>query len=202
MNKDKTKPDVDERQICRALITASESDDYDFECVAVPAENGQLRYSYENSEYFYQVLRTGRENVDVSRLESGINLFDNHPWENSAENTLGITTDYDFTDKGIVVRCKFGARADEALRSDVKAGIIKTVSIEGTIQNYSVSREMGKVPVYYADLWTPESLSFAPVPNDIGAQIEVKRAIQKQITPEKEENNNSIYKQLTQKFAK
>jgi len=191
------KPKQD-NQICRALIQASTDEGYDFEAVAVPAENGQLRYSYENDEYFMQVLRTGKENVDTSRLESGLPLFDNHPWENSAENTLGITTTYDFTERGLEVRSKFGARADEALRSDVKNGIIKTVSIEGTIQNYSVVREAGKIPVYYADLWTPESLSFAPVPNDIAAQIDVKRAIQKQIEPPKA--NKSIIESLINKF--
>lgn len=188
----------DDKQICRALIQASTDDTYDFEAVAVPTENGQLRYSYENDEYFMQVLRTAKENIDTSRLDSGLPLFDNHPWENSAENTLGITTAYDFTERGLVVRCKFGARADEALRADVKNGIIKTVSIEGSIQNYSVTRDIGKVPVYSADLWIPESLSFAPVPQDIAAQIDVKRAIQKQIEPPKA--NKSIIESLINKF--
>lgn len=191
------KPKQD-NQICRALIQSPTEDGYDFEAVAVPMVNGQLRYSHENDEYFMQVLRTGKENIDTSRLDSGLPLFDNHPWENAAENTLGITVAYDFTDKGLVVRCKFGARADEALRADVKNGIIKTVSIEGTISNYTVTRDMGKVPVYSADLWTPESLSFAPVPQDIAAQIEVKRAIQKQIEPPKA--NKSIIKSLINKF--
>ena len=188
----------EDRQICRALIQPSESTEYDFEAIAVPAENGQLRYSYENGEYFMQVLRTGKENVKPERLESGLPLFDNHPWDNSAERTLGITVSYDFTEKGIVVRCKLGARADEALRADIKNGIIKTVSIEGMIQNYSVTREAGKVPVYYADLWEPESLSFAPVPQDIASQIDVKRAIQKQI--EQPKPGKSIIESLKTKF--
>jgi hypothetical protein len=192
----KQKPE--DRQICRAFIQPSESEQWDFECVAVPAENGQMRYSYENGEYFKQVLRTSKENVDPSRLDSGLPLFDNHPWENSAENTLGITVAYDFTDKGLVVRCKFGARAEEELKLDVKNGIIKTVSIEGTISNYTVERTNGMIPVYYADLWTPESLSFAPVPNDIAAQIEVKRAIQKQIETPKADK--SIIESLINKF--
>lgn len=178
-----TEKNID-KQVCRALITASDNSEYDFEAVAVPSENGQLRYSYENGEYFNQVLRTGKENIDTSRLDSGLPLFDNHPYDQSAMNVLGITVAYDFTDRGIVIRAKFGARADEALRADVKAGIIKTVSIEGSISNYEIKREVGKVPVYEASLWTPESISFAPVPNDIGAQIEVKRALEKQLKAE------------------
>lgn len=178
-----TEKNID-KQVCRALITASDNSEYDFEAVAVPSENGQLRYSYENGEYFNQVLRTGKENIDTSRLDSGLPLFDNHPYDQSAMNVLGITVAYDFTERGIVIRAKFGARADEALRADVKAGIIKTVSIEGSISNYEIKREVGKVPVYEASLWTPESISFAPVPNDIGAQIEVKRALEKQLKAE------------------
>lgn len=181
-----------DNHICRAKIEVSENSDYDFEAVAVPHENGQMRYSYQNDEYFIQVLRANKENINIARLDSGIPLFDNHPWDNSAENTLGITTSYTFDERGLVVRCKFGARADEALRSDVKNGIIKTVSIEGSVESYSITREVGKVPIYNAEMWTPESLSFAPVPNDIASQIDVKRAIQKQIEIKKESAIGSL----------
>jgi hypothetical protein len=198
MDKDKTLQE--DRSICRAMIQTATAEGWDFECVAVPTENGQMRRSWENDEYFIQMLGVKRENVDTSRLDSGLPLFDNHPWENSAENTLGITVGYDFSPEGLIVRCKFGARAEEELKLDVKNGIIKTVSIEGTISNYSVTRELNKVPVYFADLWTPESLSFAPVPNDIGAQIEVKRAIQKQIQNTTPKADKSIIKSLTSKF--
>lgn len=185
-----------DNRICRALISPSDSNtnDFDFECVAVPSENKQLRYSYDNSEYFYQVLRTSKENINSERLKSGLPLFDNHPEQENAGvlNQLGITTTFDFTSDGLVVRCKFGARADQMLKDDIKNGVVKTVSIEGCIDNYAIERKVGEIPVYYADLWTPESLSFAPVPNDIAAQIEVKRAIQKQIEVKKESNIDSL----------
>jgi len=192
------KPLEDDKRICRALITPTESTEYDFECVAVPFENGQIKYNYREDEYFMQILKVGENNIDRSRLDSGLPLFDNHPEmeDAGAMNQLGITTDYGFDERGLFVRCKFGARADEALRADIKSGIVKTLSIEGEIQNYSVERKMGEIPKYYAEMWTPLSLSFAPVPNDIGAQIEVKRAIQKQINPEKENK----YKSLINKF--
>ena len=185
--------------ICRAKIAPAVDESYDFEAVAVPSANGQMKYNFMEGEYFNQVLRTAPENIDTSRLDEGIPLFDNHPEmeDISVFTTYGITTSYSFDERGLVVRCKFGSRADEILRNDVKNGIMKTVSIEGTIQNYSIKRDLGQIPVYYADLWTPESLSFAPVPNDIGAQIEVKRAIQKQIEIKQE---LSTYQILTNKF--
>lgn len=173
-----------DKKIMRAKIEPSQEDGYDFIAIAVPTENKQLKRSYENDEYFYQVLRTAEANINTDRLSSGLPLFDNHPYENSSANTLGITVGYEFTERGIEVKCKLGARADDALRNDIKNGIVKTVSIEGTVENYLIERTIGQIPIYYAELWEPESLSFAPVPNDISAQIEVKRAIAKQLKPE------------------
>lgn len=197
MDKDKKQ----DREVCRAKITPiAEGSEYDFEAVAIPADNKQLRYSLENDEYFYQVLRTGKENLKTERMDSGLPLFDNHPWDTSAVNVLGITVGYEITDAGVVMRVKFGARADEALRNDVKNQIVKTVSIEGGIINYTVERKEGQVPVYYADLWEPESLSFAPVPQDIGAQIEVKRALAEQIERSKKPETDNSLNQLLNKF--
>ena len=83
----------------------------------------------------------------------------------------------------------------------MKEGIIETVSIEGSIQKYEVERKVGELPIYNAMLWTPESLSFAPVPNDIGAQIEVQRKIKKQIETKKDtEQKTDNYKTLINKF--
>ena len=196
----KDKEIKEDNRICRALIEPqAEGADFDFVAVAVPAENGQINYNWRDDEYYNQVLRTSQENINTSRLESGLPLFDNHVYDKSALNTLGITTGFEFTERGLEVKCKFGNRADMALRNDVKEGIIKTVSIEGSIQQYDVKREAGKLPIYFATLWTPESLSFAPVPNDIGAQIEVQRKIKKQVEI-KQEINDDNYKSLINKF--
>lgn len=189
------------KEICRALITpVADGTDWDFEAIAIPSENKQLRYSFINDEYFYQVLRTGKENIKTDRIDSGLPLFDNHPWDQSALNTLGISVGYDFTTEGIAVRMKFGARADDELRNDVSNKIIKTVSIEGDVIDYTIERKEGQIPVYYADLWEPTSLSFAPVPNDIGAQIEVKRALGEQIKRSQQPENDSFISNLINKF--
>lgn len=191
----------DDNRIARALINPiADGTDWDFEAVGVPAENKQLRYSWENDELFYQVLRTGQENIKVDRLESGLPLFDNHPYDKNAVNQLGITVGYDFTTEGIVMRVKFGARADDELKSDVQNKIVKTVSIEGSIINYTIERKEGQIPIYYADLWEPDSLSFAPVPQDISAQIEVKRALKDQIERSKKPESDSLFNSLIKKF--
>lgn len=179
------KKELSDKSICRALISEG-GEGYDFQAIAVPAENKQLRYSYQNDEYFFQVLRTGQENIKAERLDSGLPLFDNHPYDQSAMRTLGITVGYEFTENGIAIRGKLGARADEALRSDINEGIVRSVSIEGDVLEYEIIRKDGEIPTYYATLWEPTSLSFAPVPNDVGAKIEVKRALTEQIEKSKE----------------
>lgn len=189
-----------DNRICRAAIKPESGEGYDFEAVATPAINKQLRYSYQNGEYFYQVLRTGAENIKTDRLESGLPLFDNHPYDQSAMRTLGISVGYDFTEQGLVIRGKLGARADEALRSDIANKVIKTVSIEGDILEYEIIRKDSEIPTYFATLWEPTSLSFAPVPNDIGAQIEVKRALNEQIERSSKKPGTDMFNSLIDKF--
>ena len=193
---------ADAKHICRAAIDATGGEGWDFEAVATPAENKQLRYSYENREFYYEVLRTGQENIKADRLESGLPLFDNHPWDKTAMATLGITVSYSFDERGLVVRGKLGARADEALRRDIKDNIIKTVSIEGAILEYNVERKDGMIPVYYATLWEPDSLSFAPVPNDVGAQMSAKRALDEQIKKavDTKQKEVSLFNEISKKF--
>lgn len=199
MDKDKeTKFGKEEHGICRAMIEVSESEEYDFGAVAVPVDNKQLKYSYRNDEYFYQVLRTGRENINTERLDLGLPMFDNHDWDKSATRTLGITVGYDFTEQGLVVRVKHGARADEELKEDIKNKVIRSVSIEGDVELYSIERQIGQVPIYYAEKWTPTSLSYAPVPQDVSAQIDVKRALDAQV----HKKNENYFDLLTKNMNK
>lgn len=171
-----------EKAVFRAAITPSDEEGYDFSCTAVPVDNKQIKRSTKNNEYFLQVLRTARENVVSDRLEAGLPLYDNHPEDQGALNVLGISVGYDFTEAGIVMRMKFGARADEALKNDVKNGVVKHVSIEGSVLDYGkIERQMGQLPIYYATTWEPESLSFATIPQDLGAKIDVKRALDAQL---------------------
>ena len=65
--------------VMRALVTVSTEEGYDFECMAVPSDNKQLKYSWENDEYFYQVLKDWHDNIVLDRLESGLNLVRQPP---------------------------------------------------------------------------------------------------------------------------
>ena len=190
----------------RALILEnSGGEDYDFVCIASPFDNGQIRYDYNSSRYFKEVLVPSTENTRTDRLDSGLPLFDNHPWDKSAKNQLGISRKYEFTPDGIKLYVKWGSKADQAMRDDVANGITKTVSIEADIYEYEITEKAGEIPVYRTIDWDPTSISLAPVPQDILSQIEVKRAIQKQIQEQKnvqeeKPNDDSFIINLIKKF--
>lgn len=187
--------------VMRALIVPnSGGEDYDFECVASPFTNGQLNYDWKNDRFFNQVLVPAAENTRTDRMESGLPLFDNHPWDKSAKNQLGISKGYEFTSEGIRLKIKWGAKADQATRDDVKNGITKTVSIEGDIYKYEITEKPGEIPVYRTADWEPTSVSLAPVPQDIASQIEVKRALEKQLKGEPQPQPDSFIHSLIKKF--
>lgn len=193
-----------ENHICRALIepsTSENKDEYDFVCVASPFNNGQVNYSIRNDEFFKEVLLPTQENTRTKRMESGLPLFDNHPYNKKATAVLGVSVGYEFTERGIELKMKWGARADDALKADIANGITKTVSIEADIYEYEIERKIGELPIYKTTDWEPTSISIAPVPQDIESQIEVKRAIVKQINKEIEgKKEPSLINSITNKF--
>lgn len=201
MNKEEIKYN-ENKSIRRAIVEPAPADtiEYDFKCIASPVDNGQLNYSHETNEFFNQVLMPTKENTRVERLESGLNLFDNHTYDKSAKNTLGISVKYEFTERGLELYIKLGARADEALRSDIQNRILKTVSIEGEIFEYTVNRNTQSYPNYEATDWEPTSISIAPVPNDIQSQIEMEAKRSLKSLQKKEEVEETKYKLLTSKF--
>jgi len=73
------------------------------------------------------------------------------------------------------------AEIDNVLR---KLGTFDEEKSAAEVVRYSITNNPGDIPTYFAELWQPQSISLAPVPNDIDAQIEVKRAIaQKNVKP-------------------
>ena len=202
------KNNKDEKQqklpVMRAYVSdISGGEDYDFSVTAVPFDNGQVNYDWTNDVFYNQVLVPTAEATRTARLESGLNLFDNHPYFKDAADVLGISRRYEFSPEGLKLFIKWGSRADEAIRNDVKEGIIKTVSIEGDIYSYEVTRNPNELPIYKATDWEPTSVSLAPVPQDIGSQIEVQRKIKDQIKKENtQEEDKSIpaIKSITSKF--
>lgn len=129
------------------------------------------KYSNECEE-FDEILRCDRKNVRTKRMDVGLPIFPDH-WKRSSTDLLGITTSYSFEQGKIAATVKLGARADEQLWSDIKNGILRTVSVGCNI--YKVERmensEMNITLTYTATDWEPKHIAFAPEPADIDATM-------------------------------
>src|SRR6266511_3073734 len=120
-----------------------------------------------------ELLSLEPAHVDLSRLNNGAPLLNTH----GAFDLAGVI--------GVVERAwiahtvgayegratvRFSAREDiEPLWQDVRAGIIRNVSVGYVVRAYEVSEQDGQVPVWRAIDWQPVELSAVPVGADGGA---------------------------------
>jgi len=118
-----------------------------------------------------EVLSLDPRHVDLSRLNNGAPLLNAHGAFDLA-NIIGVVErawierSNDSYEGRATVR--FSAREDvEPLWQDVRAGIIRNVSVGYTVRAYEVTD--GDVPVWRAIDWQPVELSAVPVGADGGA---------------------------------
>jgi hypothetical protein len=120
-----------------------------------------------------EVLSLDPRHVDLARLNSGAPLLNAHGAFDLAD-VIGVV------ERGWVARSndsyegratvRFSAREDvEPLWQDVRAGIIRNVSVGYTVRVYEVSEQDGQVPIWRAIDWQPVELSAVPVGADGGA---------------------------------
>lgn len=170
-----------ENSYSRALIAPNSWDKATktFE-VVFATETPVFRHGWE--ENFNEVLVCSKEAVRSARFVRGLPLFDNHPWDKSATDKgnggmqLGKVTDIRFEKGELIGKVTLGARADEALISDIENGIVDGISVGYNV--YKFEREpMAKdqeIPTYRAIDWEPFEVSFAPVQADFNSNIRSK----------------------------
>ena len=120
-------------------------------------------------EAYEEVLSLDPEHVDLSRLNGGAPLLDTHgAW--SLDGVIGVV-ERAWIEEGdspvgkALVR--FSERDDvEPVWRDVRAGIIRNVSVGYSVRAYEITEEEGKVPVWRAVDWTPAELSAVPIGAD------------------------------------
>lgn len=123
---------------------------------------------------FNEILSCDKSNVRMERAINGLPVFDCH-YPRNAMVQLGIAENVRFEDGKCVATIRLGARADEALRSDIENGIIKGISAGYRVYAYKQEGEMKpgskETPTYRATDWEPTEISFAPVQADPKSQI-------------------------------
>src|SRR5512134_1757611 len=120
-----------------------------------------------------EVLSLDPRHVDLSRLNAGAPLLNAHG-AHTLHGVLGVVerawvakAGDAFEGRALV---RFSEREDvEPLWQDIRAGIIRSVSVGYAVRTYEVMEEDGQVPLWRAIDWQPLELSAVPIAADQAA---------------------------------
>lgn len=128
------------------------------------------RYDWWEGRYYDEELSMEPAAVDMSRLESGNApvLRDHNTYSIQAQ--IGVVDSASLGNGEGRAILRLSERDDVAgLVGDIRAGIIRNISVGYTVQRYQVDEVQGGVPVYRAVEWRPHEISFVTVPADAAA---------------------------------
>lgn len=130
------------------------------------------RYDWWEGRYYDEELSMEPDAVDMSRLESGNApvLRDHNTYSIQAQ--IGVVDSATLASGEGRAMLRLSEREDLAgIVGDIRAGIIRNISIGYTVQRYQVDEVPGSVPVYRAVEWRPHEISFVTVPADAAASV-------------------------------
>lgn len=141
--------------------------------VVFVTENPVPAYNYDIGSYM-EILSCDPNNIRLQRAMNGLPVFDSH-YPRTAMVQLGRASNIEFKNGQGTATITLGARADEALISDIENGILDGISVGYNVYSLRLESQVeGKIPVYRAIDWEPGEISFAPVQADVNAGIRSK----------------------------
>lgn len=134
------------------------------------------RMDYWTGLPYEEELAVDPEAVDMGRFEAGaVQVLDGHRQYGGMRAIVGVVVKAWLTNGEGRALIKLSQRAEVAdLVTDIRAGIIRNVSVGYSVQRYSVTRAADRtdgvaVDLWVADKWQPAELSFVPVNADMEA---------------------------------
>ena len=127
------------------------------------------RYDYWEGRAYFEELTVSADAVDLSRLNSGAPLLNSHA-AYDLSSVIGVVERawIDGSEGRALVR--FSERDEVApILADVKAGILRNVSVGYQVRKYQIEEADGALPVYRAVDWLPMELSIVAIGADAGA---------------------------------
>lgn len=153
-----------------ATWSPATADDKD-RTVAVRWAAGATVTRYDLEGPFLERLSLERGHVDLSLL-IGASVLDTHR-RDSLARVLGVVTTAEVDGREGRAVVKFSERAEvEPIWRDVRAGIIRHVSVGYSVDRWQETRDAEGNRVRTAVRWQPRELSFVPVPADAGASVQ------------------------------
>lgn len=127
------------------------------------------RYDWWDGVYYDEILAVSAEAIDLSALNAGAHVLNAHR-QGDVADIIGVvrSATIEGTEGRAVI--EFSRRPElEGLWADIKAGIVRNISVGYSVEAWQVERADGQIEKRTATRWTPRELSFVPVPADPGA---------------------------------
>lgn len=133
-------------------------------------------YDWYNDTPYEEELAVTPDAVDMSRFDAGtVQVLDGHNVYGGVRAILGIATSGSITGGEGKATLRMSGNPDNAgIVGDIQAGIIRSISFGYSVQRYEITRAQDRtdgvnMPLYRAVSWTPQEISFVPVPADANA---------------------------------
>lgn len=120
--------------------------------------------------HYTEVLTVTTDAVDLTRLNAGAPVLNTHS-SYELDDVIGVVVSAWIDGGKGYARLKFSERPEaDLIWNDVKAGILRNISVGYTIEEHTQSEANGEITLT-ATKWTPVEISLVPVPADAGAQV-------------------------------
>lgn len=133
-------------------------------------------YDWYNDTPYEEELAVDPGAVDMSRFEAGtVQVLDAHQMYGGVRAILGVATSGTIEGGEGKATLRLSGNPDNAgVVGDIRDGIIRAISFGYSVQRYEITRAIDRtdgvnMPLYRAVAWTPQEISFVPVPADANA---------------------------------
>jgi len=154
----------------------------EFQIGGYDAEKHTVNLSFSSSEPcerwgYYEILSHEKEACDLSRLNNGANLLFNHDRNQYIGVVESATIEADQKGRAVV---RFGnSNLARQIEADVKAGVLRSVSVAYQIVDWKESKE-GDREIVNVTRWTPLEISIVTVPADatvgVGRELNTEKS--------------------------
>ena len=141
--------------------------------VVFATETAVRMYDWESGQMVDEILICTPEAGNLTRLNSGAPLLDNHKtYGSTSECVVGVVESARFESGQGVARVRFSdSEEDTKLMNKVKDGIVTGISVGYNVTEYTVERKENARSIYKATKWEATEISLTPVQADVNSRV-------------------------------
>ena len=141
--------------------------------VVFATETAVRMYDFESGQMVDEILICTPEAGNLTRLNSGAPLLDNHKtYGSTSECVVGVVESARFESGQGIARVRFSdSEEDTKLMNKVKDGIVAGISVGYNVTEYTVERKENARSIYKATKWEATEISLTPVQADVNSRV-------------------------------